>query len=127
MENETKSEIVTLAEMQDFVEKKAAELKNELAKETNGKNIIPILIPYKEEYIVGYAVEPNRYQKSLALGKMSKSAFLAGTELLDYCLLKKHSDIRLYSEDSKYDAVVFGAAMKMVDTIEVIADECKKK
>ena len=115
-------EEVTLESMQALVEAKASELSKTL-----NKMVIPLLFEMNNEYIVGYAEELTRYQKSLAIGKMAKSAVAAGEELLNYCLIKNISDARFTSTDSKYDAMIFGAAMKMMDTINIISDLSKKK
>ncbi len=112
----------TLEEIQDMVEAKVNELKLKL-----NKNIISFLFEFKGEYIIGYATEPTRYQKSLAYGKIVKSIELAGQELLSYCVLKEYSDMRIYSEDQKYDAIVSGAAFKIMETIEALDDLSKKK
>ncbi len=88
--------------------------------------IIPLLIYYNNEYIMGFVREPNRSQKSLALSKRYKSKYWAGMEILDICLIREHSDERLYSMDSKYDDLVLTAAFKIVDEIEYLSNNSGK-
>ncbi len=88
------------------------------------KKIIPFCNLLNDEYIVGYATEPSRDAKAFGLAKVAKSTLIAGMELLKYCLIPEESDIRYFSTDSKYDALVFSASVKMINSIEILIDEC---
>jgi hypothetical protein len=79
--------------------------------------IIPLIVSFENELIVGYVKEPNRYQKSLSIAKIPKSIYLGGIEILDNCLIKNESDPRLYSDDQQYDNIIFCAAFKVMDEV----------
>jgi hypothetical protein len=110
---------VTPESMQEYVKTKTNEIRLKL-----NKNIIPFMSILDNEYIVGFATEPTRDMKAIALGKATKGPLVAGLELLNWCLLPEYSDARFLSTDSKYDALVFSAALKIMNTIEVLTDQC---
>lgn len=83
--------------------------------------IIPLMIYFNEEYIIGYVKEPNRYQKSLSLSKMAKSVHYAGLELLEHCLLKEYSNEKLYSNDYINDYIVLSASKKVMEHIVIMS------
>lgn len=111
---------VTKESMQELVSAKAEELRMKL-----NHQVIPLLTNLNNEWIVGYARYPSRYEKAIVFGKIAKSMLLAGLDLMDYCLLKDYSDARLYSEDQKYDGIINSAAFKLIATIDIATDECK--
>lgn len=96
--------------MNKEITQKVAELE-----EKHNRKIIPISIKYKNEYIIGYAFQPNRYERSLAISYIAKSQYTAGLLLMESCLIRSESDQRLYIEDSKYDAVVFKAGKILLE------------
>ena len=117
-------EQLTLEQMKVIVENKSIELRNKL-----NKKVFPIMCLMDDEYIVGYLTEPTREQKAIALGKLTKtnSIFSAGMDLLTWNLIKEASDVRLFSDDSKYDGLIFAAAEEAMLTIEILTNEAKKK
>lgn len=124
-------ENMTLEQVQDFCEKKAAELTIQYAKENGGKNILPIIV-YDEdldEYIAGYFTTPTREQKAQALGTLNRTASTesAGLQLMRWCLLEQHSDPRLYSTKEEHDALAFAAANRIILTIKIATEVSKKK
>lgn len=114
MENE-----ITKESMVELIKKTTNDLKMSL-----NTRIIPFCSTMNDEYIVGYATEPTREMKAFALAKAAKSPLIAGMELLNYCLIKDATDVRYFSTESKYDPMIFGAAIKIMDSIEIQADEC---
>lgn len=115
---------VSFEEMQIIVNDKS----NELSKKLN-KRVFPLLFLYENEYVAGYFTEPSREQKAIAIGKFTKtnSIQLAGMDLLNWNLIKESSDVRFTSQESKYDGLIFGASESLMSTIEILANEHKKK
>lgn len=101
-----------------------------LGKELNIK-VFPILFQESDdptaEQIIGYIMEPSRMVKLRALDKSLMSQMSAASELLDICILKEHSDPRIYSEKSEHDKFYIGACMSAMDTIRHSVNQVKKK
>ncbi len=103
----------------EMVNAKVLELKS-----SKGGNIIPFVGLLNDEYIVGYATEPTREMKAFALAKSAKSPLIAGMELLKWCAIPEVTDVRFFSEDNRYDSLVYMAGMKLMNTIEILEDQC---
>ena len=98
-----------------------------------GKKIHPIVLPYKEnpfDVAVGFFKVPPRNIKLQAISTvLEKGKVEAGKILINYCLVKEESDLRILSEDPEYDDIYIGAilASNQVLSLSVDAYEELKK
>ena len=122
---------VTLTNVLTDTERKMYEDKaQELATEIGVPKVHPVIFvhPETKERIVGYLSEPN-FQTKLAI--MDKSLMLgvyqAGEELARICLLKEHTDMRMYSEANACDDYRMGVVDKCLTLIGRYQDQFKKK
>jgi hypothetical protein len=104
------------------IENKAAELSKSI-----GRKVTPIVFIEGEETIVGYIKEPERVVKQRAFDKALVSQSQAGAELLEYCLLKEHSDSRIYSDKSEHDHIYLGACVAALDVVKIAVEQSGKK
>lgn len=104
------------------INQKAAELSQQI-----GRKVFPLVfvneIEGNDEQIVGYMQNPSRVVKMKAFDKTVISQASAGAELLENCLLKEHSDERIYSEKEEYDHIYMGACIAALNNIKVAVEQ----
>lgn len=104
------------------IESKAKELSAQ-----TGKEVMPLIFMDGETPVVGYIKMPERAVKMRAFDKALQSQTSAGAELLEYCLLKEHSDERIYSEKPEYDHIYIGACIAILGKVQIAVDQSGKK
>lgn len=81
-----------------------------------------------EAQVIGFLREPNRLAKIRSLDMaQTHGSVESATTLLETCLIKEHSDPRIWSEDSAYDKLYIGAAMAASNLVQVSVNQFKKK
>jgi hypothetical protein len=111
MEKQTKEQIAA----------KAAELEKR-----ENRKVYPFAFETKEgEQIVGYMLEPNRQAKMACIDEMTKSITVAGSKLLEACLLKNDSDPRISSDKPEDDAIYISAALNCMQFMQTYTDTLK--
>lgn len=107
---------------QEQITQKAAELSQQ-----TGRKVFPLVFMHEgengAEQIVGYMQNPTRVVKMKAFDKTVVSQASAGAELLEHCLLKEHSDERIYSEKEEYDHIFLGACIAALNNIKVAVEQ----
>lgn len=109
-------------------QKEIDEKAEQLSKERNRK-VLPIVVTIEDnEKVIGFIEEPKRQMKFAALDEVIKGYLTqAGMMILDGCLIKEHSDSRLYSDSSEHDGIVMGAAIACGELVNMYSAEVKKK
>lgn len=112
-----------LKQAQEEATQKAEDLSKQL-----GVKVHPIVFADENEKpVVGFIKEPSRAVKMGVLDKAMMGAFSAAGEMLDVCLIKEHSDARIYTESPENDAIYLGAVMEANALVKFSANTLKKK
>ncbi len=113
---------ITIEEMQEIVEKRAAELTKSLNLE-----VTPLLFVQDDEFIVGYMKQPNRQTCRAAYDRMEKYGKLdAGDLILEACLIKEESDTRITDPSPRYNGINNWACIEAFKLIEFNISVTKK-
>lgn len=89
----------------------------------------PIVFVVDGDNIVGYLTDPTFHVKKLALDMSMKSLTDAGAIILDSCIIKESSDVRIWGEDAedKYPEIRLGAIMEAQGLVSYYMNTYKKK
>lgn len=119
MEN---NEQITLEQIQEMAEKKAAELSGKL-----NVKVTELIFEQDNEFIVGYLKQPNRLTVRAAYDRMEKYGKMdAGDILLEACLIRDESDRRILDPNPKYDSIYNWACLEAFRLIEFNISLSKK-
>lgn len=103
--------------------------KAEVLSEELKTKVHPLVFMVKgiEDPIVGYMKEPNRTLKMAVMDKFNMGFYSACGQALDLCILREHSDPRIYSEKQEDDIFYFGALNVMAEMIQFASNQVEKK
>lgn len=106
------------------IEQKAKQLSEQL-----GVNVEPMAFidPDTGEQIVGYLKSPDRLIMMRAFDKMISSPSMAGAEILEVCLLKNESDMRIYTDAPGNNSIYLGAIVEALSVVKLSKNTLKKK
>ena len=80
----------------------------------------------EKEEIVGFMKDPDRLVKMRALDMSLQSWTSAANILLETCLIKEYSDIRILDESPANDKIYFGFLMKANELVKFYSEKQKK-
>ena len=113
-----------LATAKKMAEEKAQSLSEELKTKVHP---LVFMSPKDEEAIVGFIREPNRTVKLAVMDKFHTGFYSACAQALDACLIKEHSDARIYSARGEDDIYNLGAVNELSEMIQYAANHEKKR
>lgn len=128
-EQPVKSQVEIDAETRAAHNVEVKEKAEELSKR-EGVKVTPILF-YQNgnlaDPIKGYLKEPTRIAKVAIMDKSEQAGnYTAGAEMLEICLLKADSDMRLTSLAQQYDDIYLGAVLECQKLIQASINQVKK-
>lgn len=83
--------------------------------------------PQDETPVVGFIREPNRTIKLAVMDKFHTGFYSACDQALQACLLKEHSDPRIFSERQEDDVYYLGAVNELSEMIQYAVNHEKKR
>lgn len=119
-------EIKKMEKVQEQVEEKRIQLQTDLKRQ-----VYSYIIDMDEEddYAVCFIQEPQRLTKMRIIDMLAQQQGVtaAGQMLFESSVIREESDKRIFSQDSKYDALYLTIITNCVDLITVYSDVIKKK
>lgn len=107
------------------IKQKAADLTKELNVEVHPMTFIG---DSPDDLVVGFVKEPPFLTKARAMDKVyAGMGFTANIEIMDLCLLKEHSDKRIYTESAQNDRYRLGCAKFCGNLLLLSTDVTEKK
>lgn len=112
----------------EAAKKSAIEKAKELSEEQKTKvHPLVFFVEGDTDPVVGFVKEPNRSVKLAVMDKFNMGFYSACGQALDVCILKDHSDPRIYSERQEDDNYYFGAVNVLSELIQFAANQVDKK